>query len=191
LWRAWSRSILNAVLESKSLRPIRIPLACSITTRRAERSLQVVVVGETQQRDVDRALQLVRRRVDEAGENTAPGRRAHKGAVLGREQRNHRTTGQLRDLLDQHERALRVESQLDQGQIGLFPRIQGGDCPDVDLADDHLVSEPGDNLGDQLSPLMLLVGDQHPQLLELVLHHRVGTLSALATAREEQYGSRL
>ena len=47
-----------------------------------ERALQVVVFGEAQQRDVDRALQLVGHGVDDVGEDPAVGRLADEGRIL-------------------------------------------------------------------------------------------------------------
>jgi hypothetical protein len=34
------------------------------------------------------------------------------------------------------------------------------DCSDVDLAGDHLVAEPGDDLGEELKPVSPLVRDE-------------------------------
>ena len=37
---------------------------------------------------------------------------------------------------------------------------------------DHLVTEPGDDLGEQLEPVAPLVGDQDAEVLDPVLGHR-------------------
>ena len=67
------------------------------------------------------------------------------------------------DLLDQPERASRGAADPDQRDVGVFLRCHCGDCFDVDVAGDDLVSQSGDDLREQLEPLGLLVGDQDPQ----------------------------
>ncbi len=47
----------------------------------------------------------------------------------------------------------------------MFPCSHRGDCCDVNLAGDHLVPEPGDDLGEQLEPVAPLVCDQNAQVL--------------------------
>ena len=131
----------------------------------AERSLQVVVLGEPLQGDVDRALQLLGGRVDEIGEDAAFRRLPDICRILGGEQRDHGAAGLLDDLLDQLERMLRRETEPDKRDIGVLPRGHRGDRRDVDLAGDHFVPEPGDNLGEQLEPITPLVGDQDAQVL--------------------------
>jgi DNA-binding NarL/FixJ family response regulator len=112
------------------------------------------------QRDVDRALQLLGATVDDVGEHAALGRLVHVGGVLGRQQRDHRAGRLADDLRDQLQRVLGVQTQPDQRHIGPLP---GGHRPhllDVDLARDHLVPQPGHDLGQQLQPLPPLVRDQ-------------------------------
>ena len=50
--------------------------------------------------------------------------------------------------------------------------MTGADLLDVDLAGDHLVTEPGDDLGEQLEPVASLVRDQDAEVLDPVLGHR-------------------
>jgi len=76
------------------------------------------------------------------------------------------------DLRYQLQRMLGVQAEPDQRDIG---PLSGGHRPDlfhVDLAGDHLVPEPGHDLGKQLEPLPLLVRDQYPQVPDPILSHR-------------------
>ena len=57
------------------------------------------------------------------------------------------------------------EPEPDERDIGPLPRGDRSDLPDVDLAGDHLVAEPGDDLGEQLEPVAALVRDQDTQVL--------------------------
>ena len=71
------------------------------------------------------------------------------------------------------ERVLGVRAELDQRDIGPPSRGHRPDLLDIHLARDHLVSEPGRDLGEQLEPIPLLVGDQHPtDAGSRVLSHR-------------------
>ena len=137
-----------------------------------ECALQVVVLREALQRDVDRALQLLRRRVDDVGEDAALGRLVDVGGILRREQRDHRAGGLADDLRDQVERVVGGEAEPDERDVRLLARGDRGDLSDVDLAGDHLVAEPGDDLGEQLEPVAPLVRDQDAEVLTLVLEHR-------------------
>ena len=110
-------------------------------------------------------------RVDDVGEDAALGRLVDVGGVLGRQQRDHWAGGFADDLRDQLECMLGVQAEADQGDVGPLSR---GYCPDLldgDLARDHLVPEPCDDLGEQLESLALLVCDQHAQVPDLVLPH--------------------
>jgi hypothetical protein len=60
------------------------------------------------------------------------------------------------------ERVLGVRAEPDQRDIGPLSRGHRPDFLDIDLARDHLVSEPGRDPGEQLEPIPLLVGDQYP-----------------------------
>jgi hypothetical protein len=80
--------------------------------------------------------------------------------VLGRQQRNHRAGGLADDLGDQVERVIRVQTEPDQRDVGPISGGHRADLLDVDLACDHLVPEPGHDLGEQVEPLALLVRDQ-------------------------------
>ena len=68
------------------------------------------------------------------------------------------------DLRDQLQRVLGGEPEPDERHVGLLPRGHRADFPDVDLARDHLMAEPGDDLGEQLEPVPPLVRDQDAQV---------------------------
>jgi hypothetical protein len=155
---------------------------CLLDHRSAtERSLQVVVLGEALQRDVDRALQLLRGGVDQVSEDAAFGCLADISRVLGGEQRDHGAAGFVDDLLDQLESMLRRETEPDERDVGLFPRGHRSDCRDVDLTGDHLVPEARDYLGEQLEAVATLVGDQDAQMLNLFLDHAPVLLATIPT----------
>jgi hypothetical protein len=137
-----------------------------------ERALQAVVLGETLQRDVDRALQLLGAAVDNVGEDAALGGLVHVRRVLRREQRDHRTRRLADDLRDQLERVLGVQAETNKRDVRPLPGGHRADLLDVDLSRDHLVTEPGNDLGEQLKPLPLLIRDQDTQMADLVLSHR-------------------
>ena len=135
----------------------------------AKRSLQAVVLGEALQRDVDRARQLLGIVVEDVREDAPLGRLVDVRRVLGREQRDHRTRGLADDLPDQVERVLRVQPEPDERDVGPFSRRHRPDLLDVDLARDHLVPEPGDDLREQREPVAALVRDQHPEVSDVGL----------------------
>ena len=95
----------------------------------------------------------------------------HVGRVLRGEQRNHRAGGFADDLRDQLERMFRGEAEPDECDIR---SLSSGDRPDflhVDLTGDHLVPEPGHDLGEQLEPVAPLVCNQDAKVPGLVSRH--------------------
>ena len=64
------------------------------------------------------------------------------------------------------------EAEPDERDVGLLLRGDRADFLDVDLACDHLVTESGDDLGEQLEAVASLVGDQDAEVLDPVLGHR-------------------
>ena len=64
------------------------------------------------------------------------------------------------------------EAEPDERDVGVFSRGDRPDFPNVDLGGDHLVTESGDDLGEQLEPVATLVGDQDAEVLDPVLGHR-------------------
>ncbi len=141
-----------------------------------ERSLQVVVLPEALQGDVESALQLLGRGVHDVGEDAPPRRLAHVGRVLHGQQGDHRAGGLADDLGDQLERVIRGQAEADESHVGMLACGDRGDLAHVDLTRDHLVAEPGHNLGEQLEPVAPLVRDQDAKMLALVLEHRRNSL---------------
>ncbi len=125
-----------------------------------KRSLQAVVLGETLQCDVDRALELGRGVLDDVRKHAPLGGLVHVGGILGRQQCDHRAGRLADDLGDQVEGMLGVQTQSHQCDVGPLSGCHGADFLDVDLTCDHLVPEPGHDLGEQFEPLALLVRDQ-------------------------------
>src|SRR5581483_8987723 len=83
-----------------------------------ERTLEIVVLGESLQRDVDRALKLLRARVDDVRKHTALCRLVYVVRVARREQRDHGAESLVDDLRDQLERLRGREPDADQGNVG-------------------------------------------------------------------------
>src|SRR4029077_18337444 len=66
------------------------------------------------------------------------------------------------------EGVLRAQPETDERDVRLFPRGHRADLFNVDLASDHVVPEPCDDLRQQLEPLALLVRDQDTEMPLLV-----------------------
>ena len=87
----------------------------------AERALQRLVLGEALERDVDRALQLFRRAVDDVGEDAALRGLVDVGRVVGVQDRDHRARRLAHDLGDERQRVLGALAESDQGDVGVLP----------------------------------------------------------------------
>jgi hypothetical protein len=61
------------------------------------------------------------------------------------------------DLADQLERVLGGGPEHDQGYIGPLPHRRRAGPLDSDLAGDHLVAEVGDEVGEQIEPVLTFV----------------------------------
>src|SRR5581483_6247526 len=59
---------------------------------------------------------------------------------------------------------LRARAEPHQSDIGVLPRRDGPDLFHVDLACDHVVSEPDHDVCEQLEPVSFLVRDQNTEL---------------------------
>lgn len=72
-----------------------------------------------------------------------------------------------------------MQAEPDQSDIGPFPGSNRADLLDVDLARDHLVPETGHDLGEELEPLSLFVGDQDAEVRAFVPGHGYTKSSAV------------
>ena len=70
----------------------------------AEGALQVVILGEAAERDVERALQLLGRAVDDVGEHASLGGLVDEVGVVSLEHRDHGALRLANDPLDQFQR---------------------------------------------------------------------------------------
>ena len=129
----------------------------------SECALKVVVLGEALQRDVDRALEFHGIVVENVCEDTTLGRFADVRWVTGGEQRDHWAGRLVDDLGDQVKRVLGAQTEPDKSDVGALPRGHLCDHIDVDLASDHHVPEPGNQLRELLEPVASFVGDQHAE----------------------------
>src|SRR5689334_12301901 len=68
-----------------------------------ESSLEILILGETLERDVDRALQLIGTAVDDVRKHASLGSLMDIRRVVRMQERNHRTRGLSNDLPDQLE----------------------------------------------------------------------------------------
>ena len=125
----------------------------------AERALEALVLAEALQRDVDRALQLLGAAIDDVGEDAAFRRLTDVCRVVCGEERDHGAGGLADDLRDQVERVFRAHAESDEGDVGSLAFGRRADLLHVDLAGNHLVTEPADDLGKDVKPFALLVGD--------------------------------
>ncbi len=152
-------------------RAMRMPFRLFDRRAATECSLQALVFGEALQGDVDCALQFVGAAVDDVGEDAALGGFVDVGGIVGVEDRDHGAGGFSDDLRDQFQRVLGARSEPDEGDVGALAGCGRADFLDVDLACDHVVSEPDHDLREQFEPVALLVGDQDAQVLEVGIGH--------------------
>ena len=144
-----------------------MPFACSITARRPNAPCRL---WYSVKRCSVMSIALCSSSgvvVDDVGEDAALGRLVDVGGILRREQRDHRAGGLVDDLRDQLERVLGAEPEPDERDVGVLSRGHRADLAHVDLAGDHLVAEPGDDLSEQLEPVAPLVRDQDAEVLAL------------------------
>ena len=92
-----------------------------------------------------------------------------KAGSSRREQRDHRATGFVDDLLDQLKRVLRWFAEPDEGDVGMLSRRRRADVADWVSTRDHLVPEGGDDLGEQGQSIASLVGDEYAKRRDLAL----------------------
>jgi hypothetical protein len=90
-----------------------------------ESALEALVLAETLERDVDRALQFLRRTVDDVCEDTALCGFVDVRGVAGVEDRDHRTGSLADDLRDQLQRVDRAFAEPDQGNVGMLLAVTG------------------------------------------------------------------
>ena len=83
------------------------------------------------------------------------------------------------DLGDQLERMLRAQPEPHQGDIRPLARGHGPDLPHLDLAGDHLMTKPSDDLGEEIESRPLLVRDQHSEAVDRA--HRLGLRPCLVS----------
>jgi hypothetical protein len=119
-----------------------------------------LVLREPLQRNVDRALQLGSIAVHDVGEDAALRSFADVRWILRGQQCDHWARGFTDDLRDQLEGVLRAQPEPNEGDVRPFPLGRGSDFLDVDLARDHVVAKPCDDLREQLKPVAPLVCDQ-------------------------------
>src|SRR5579872_4838702 len=131
-----------------------------------EGSLQAVVLRETLQRYIDRALQLFRARVHDVGEHTTLGGLTDIRGIPDGEQRDHRTGRFMDDLPDQVKRVLGGEAKPNKRDIRMLLRGDRRDLPHLNLTCDHLMAEPADDLRQKLKPVTPLVRDQNTEMLD-------------------------
>ena len=81
-------------------------------------------------------------------------------------------------LLDHRERVIGALAEPHQRDVGALPRRHRADVLDVDLPRDDVVSERGDDRGDERQAVPALVRDQDPEMLGLAVTHRtrIGSL---------------
>ncbi len=74
-----------------------------------------------------------------------------------------------------------LRSETDERNVRALPRRDRTHLLDVDLAGDHVVPEPDDDLGEQLEPVAPLVRDQDAEMANVILERlEVGHLQDLS-----------
>jgi hypothetical protein len=76
-----------------------------------------------------------------------------------------------------------VQAEPHESDVGPLPCGDRADLFDVDLSRDHLMPEPGHDLGEQLEALTPLVRNQNAQVPDLVPSHIAGTNLARSGGR--------
>ena len=87
------------------------------------------------------------------------------------DERDHRASGLVHDLLDQVERMLGALAEADEGDVRPLARRHRSHVLHLDLAGDHFVPERGDDRRDEGQAILALVGDQNAQMLGLAVAH--------------------
>jgi hypothetical protein len=146
-------------------------VGAELTRSPATATIETVVLREALHGDVDRALELGGVVADDAREHPAPRSLADEiGIVVGQE-RDHRARGVADEGGDELERAFRAGTEADEDDLGMLMRDRVADGGGVQLAHDGVVSQPGDDVGEQVDVGMPLVRDQHPAALDLTGRH--------------------
>jgi hypothetical protein len=84
--------------------------------------------------------------------------------MIGRmEERDDRAGRLVDDLLDQLQRMLRALAEADERNVWVLARCHRPHLAHLDLRDEHLVPEPGDDGRDIGKTILALVGDEHPK----------------------------
>jgi hypothetical protein len=138
----------------------------------SERALQGVEFREALQHDVDRALPLAGVGVADVGEHAAAGGLLDEVRVAGMEQDDHWAGRFADDPVDQVESVRRAVAESDERHVRSFPRGDGTDVFDLDLACDDLVPESHDHRRDEREAVFALVRDQDAKVFGLTAHGR-------------------
>jgi hypothetical protein len=139
----------------------------------AERAPKLVILRESPQDDVDRALPVVDVFVADVGEDAAFGCLADEAGVASVEQDDDRTGGFANDPVDEIECVGPVGAKPDKRDVGAFSRGDHADVFDLDLAGDDLVAQLHDDLRDEGETILALVGDEHSQMVVVAQTRRL------------------
>jgi hypothetical protein len=110
-------------------------------------------------------LQFFGRAIDDVGEDTSLCGLVKVGRVAGVQDRDYRAGRFADDLRDQLQRMRRAFPQPDQGDVRVLPGRHDADFLDVDLAGDHVVTEPVHHLREKLQAVAPLVRDEDAKML--------------------------
>ena len=157
------------------LRPLRDGTA-------PERALERVVLSEPLERDVHRALHLLRVvQVREVGEDAEPGRPIDERAILHVEDRDHRAGGLRHDLLDELEGVIRLLAHDDEREVrqlgggGLTNGLEARSSPHDGVAEhDHGPRDRREALG-------RAIRDKDAESLVSVIRHLARTPTVIRT----------
>ena len=148
------------------------PLGAFDERAATKRALEVVILGEASQDDVDRALPVLDIRIADMREHAALGRLPDEPRITRMQQHDHRTRRLAHDRVDHLQRMLRTLPQTNQRDIGPLTRRHRPDIPHLDLARDHLMTQPDHHRRHQRQTILTLIGDQNPQMPHLTVIHK-------------------
>ena len=139
----------------------------------SERSLERVVLGETLQRDIDRALHLLQIScVGDVGEDPETSRPVDERSILYVEDRDDRAGRLTDDRADELEGLVGLLSDDDEGDVGQRRDGHSADGSEVCSLADDLVTERGDRHRDLSQAFRHTVDDENPKFPSRTDHPR-------------------
>ena len=158
-------------LEEPGGHRVRQEAAGRLGVATLDRALQALGLGKTIQGDVYRALKFLRVPVQDVGVDASFGCLIDPGLVEVAEDRDHGTVGLAHDLRDELECMVGILAEAYDRDVGELARCYGRDFRHRYRAADHVMAHVLYDGGQQLKPIVFLVGDKNPKTLQEI--HRL------------------